>query len=85
MPDFTPSNPGALFSARQLAVITPSDTTDLTNVRALWVGGTGSLVIRALDDSANTTLTITTPGVIIPIFVKRVMAATTATEIVGLY
>lgn len=85
MPDFTPSNPGALFSARKLEVIGPSDTADLTGIRALWIGGTGSLVVRALDDSADTTLTISTPGVIIPIFVKHVMAATTATEIVGMY
>jgi len=85
MPDFTPSNPTALFSARKLVAVTPSDTTDLSGTRALWVGGTGDLIVRALDDSADSTLTISTPGVIIPIFVKHVMAATTATEIIALY
>jgi hypothetical protein len=85
MPDFTPSNPTALFSARKLGSVTPSDTTDLSGVRALWVNGTGNLVLRALDDTTSFTFSITTPGVIVPVFVKHVMAATTATGIIALY
>jgi hypothetical protein len=85
MPDFTPSNPTALFSARKLAAVTPSDTTDLTGCRALWVGGNGNLVVKGLDDSAAVTIVIPTGGVLIPLFASRVMAATTATSIVALY
>jgi len=85
MPDFTPSNPTALFSARRLAAVTPSDSTDLTGVRALWVGGTGNLSIKCVDDNAAVTIAIPNAGVLLPLFVSRVMAATTATSIVALY
>ncbi len=85
MPDFTPSNPTALFSARRLAAVTPSDSTDLTGVRALWVGGTGNLSIKCVDDSAAVTIAIPIGGVLLPVFASRVMAATTATSIVALY
>jgi hypothetical protein len=85
MPDFTPSNPTALFSARRLATVTPSDSTDLTGVRALWVGGTGNLSIKCVDDSAAVTIAIPNAGVLLPLFVSRVIAATTATSIVALY
>lgn len=85
MPDFTPSNPTALFSARRLAAVTPSDSTDLSGVRALWVGGTGNLSIKCVDDSAAVTIAIPNAGVLLPLFVSRVMAATTATSIVALY
>jgi len=85
MPDFTPSNPSALFSARRLVAVTPSDTTDLTNCRALWVGGTGNLSIKCVDDSAAVTIAVPNAGILLPLFVSRVMAATTATSIVALY
>lgn len=84
MPDFTPSNPTALFSARKLVAVTPSDSTDLTGARALWVGGAGVLSVKAIDDSAAVSLTVP-GGVLIPVFPSRVMAATTATLIVALY
>lgn len=84
MPDFTPSNPGALFSARRLAAVTPSDSTDLTGARAIWVGVAGNLVLKGVDDSSAVTLVVPA-GVLIPVFVARVMAATTATSLVALY
>lgn len=85
MPDFTPSNPTALFSARKLAAVTASDSTDLTGCRALWVPTAGNLVLKGVDDSTAVTLVIPTGGVLIPVFVARVMAATTCTSIVALY
>jgi hypothetical protein len=84
MPDFTPSNPSALFSARRLAAVTPSDSTDLTGARAIWVGVAGNLVLKGVDDSSAVTLVVPA-GVLIPVFVARVMAATTATSLVALY
>ena len=84
MPDFTPSNPTALFSARRVAAVTPSDSTDLTGCRALWVPTVGNLVLKGVDDSSAVTLVIPT-GVLIPVFAARVMAATTCTSVVALY
>lgn len=84
MPDFTPSNPSALFSARSVAAVTASDSTDLTG-RALWVGGTGNLVVKGVDNASAVTIVIPAAGVLIPIFASRVMAATTATSIVAFY
>ena len=85
MPDCTPSNPSALFSARKLVAVTPSDTTDLTGCRALWIGGSGTLSIKCVDDTAAVTITVPNTGVLLPLFVSRVMAATTAGNIVALY
>jgi len=84
MPDFTPSNPSALFSARRLAAVTPSDTTDLTNCRALWIGGAGTVSLKCVDDTVAVSLTVPA-GTLLPVFASRVMAATTATLIVALY
>lgn len=84
MPDFTPTNPGAMFPALQLRTVTPSDSTDLSGTRALWVGGAGNLVVMAANDTVAVTLAVPA-GVLIPVFARRVMAATTATLIVALY
>lgn len=84
MPDFTPSNPGALFSAYKLRVVTPSDTTVLTDVRFLWVGGAGIVSVIACNDTAAVNLTVPA-GTLLPIFAIKVMAATTATLIVAFY
>ena len=81
---------GGDFSApsTHVVAVTPSDDTDLTGARALFVGGAGNLAIRTTQGASNTatvTLTGVTAGSIIPIQVTRVMAATTATNIVALY
>lgn len=85
MPDFTPSNPTALFPARSVAAVTPSDSTDLTGCRALWVGASGNLVVKGVDNASAVTIVIPTGGVLIPIFASRVMAATTAGSVVAFY
>ena len=84
MPDFTPTNPGALFSAFKLTAVTPSDSTVLTGVRALWIGGAGTVSVIAADDTSAVSLTVPA-GTLLPIFAKKVMAATTATGIVAFY
>jgi len=68
---------------RQVA-ITPSDTTVYDPpLKALWVGGGGNLSLIASDDTAAVTLVGVNGGQIIPVMAKQVMAATTATSIVG--
>jgi len=84
MPDFTPSNPGALFSALKLTAVTPSDATTLVGVRALWIGGAGVVSVIAANDTAAVSLTVPA-GTLLPIFASKVMAATTATLIVAMY
>lgn len=70
--------------AYRLVAITPSDSTVLTGVRALWVGGAGNLALVAAGDSGTVTVSAVPAGTLLPIAVTKVMAATTATLIVGL-
>lgn len=66
--------------------ITPSDSTDLTGIRAIYVGGAGNLAVRLKRNSGTTiTLTGVTAGSTHELQVTRVMAATTATNLVGYY
>lgn len=66
--------------------ITKSDSTVLSGLRALWIGGAGNVAILASDDSAAVTLTAVPAGTLLPISAKKVMSTnTTATAIVGIY
>lgn len=64
--------------------ITPNDTTELTNVtRALYVGGSGDIVV-VFEDGSEVTLKNLQAGVWHPMRVRQVKATgTTATDIVG--
>lgn len=69
---------------RKLVAITAADA-DLTDTpKAIYVGGAGTLVITAVDDTAAVTLTATA-GSYHPIRAKRIAAASTATGIIGIY
>lgn len=72
--------------ATRAVAVTASDSTDLTGTRGLYVGGAGNVAVRCIH-SPDTTVTLNSvpAGSIIPIQVTRVMAATTATNIVALY
>ena len=65
--------------------VTPSDTTDLGCTRALYIGGTGDLAVRFVGSSTTITFVGVQVGTILSLQVHRVMAATTATDIVALY
>lgn len=87
MSDRFASNADAPFApSRSLAAITPSDGADLpVFAKAIYVGGAGNIVLRAIDDAGNTTLTGVTAGTIIPVRARRVLATgTTATGLVAL-
>lgn len=62
--------------------IAKSDSTE-QNARGLYVGGAGDVVVTNLN---GTTVTFTgvVAGTILPIFAYKVMAATTASNIVGI-
>lgn len=66
--------------------ITPSDTTTFANrPRMVWVGGTGNVVALLAGDTVPVTFTAVPAGVMLPISVSKIMAATSATLLVGLY
>ena len=69
-----------LLQAASVKVITPSDTTDVTalTTRGILVGSNGSVHIRTFDN-VDIDLGNWTKGDLIPIHVKRVLAATNAT------
>jgi len=70
----------------KLAAVTASDATDLTGARALYVGGAGDLALRCIHSPETTVTLVGVPvGSIIPVQVTRVMAASTATNIVAIY
>lgn len=66
--------------------VTPSDTTDLTGCRALFVGGAGTVVVQMLNTQRDAEVSFECPaGTLLPIRVKHVKAATDATLIVALF
>jgi hypothetical protein len=88
-PPSLPSGIDARFSndtdpALRGTAVTPSDST-LLNCRALYIGGTGSVIVQAPDSDATVTYTNVLAGTILPVNARRVMAATSATNIVALY
>jgi len=77
--------------ARGGFAVTKSDVTIFDNegpnhppARALYVDGTGDLVIRFVDGSIVTFVGVPA-GSLLPIHVDQVRAATTATNILGLF
>jgi hypothetical protein len=70
--------------ATTAVAVTPSDSTALTS-RAVWIGGAGNLSVR-LSGATSTTVVFTNipDGSLLPLSVVRIMAATTATNIVVL-
>jgi hypothetical protein len=77
-PSLGAAAPGS-FSA-----VTKSDTTLLpTGVQSLWVGGAGNVVVQGID-GVTATFTAVPAGTLLRGQFTRVMAATTATNIVAL-
>lgn len=72
--------------ATRAAAITTADSDFANGViyRALYVGTGGSVVVRLADDSDNVTLVNVPDGTLLPLAVKRVATATTASNILGL-
>lgn len=65
--------------------VTPADS-NVGPYRGIYVGGTGNLVVIMADDDTGTPVTFTSvpTGSLLPIAVRQIRAATTATNIVGL-
>jgi hypothetical protein len=89
MPGGTPviDNSRADFTAPAVgaAAVTPDTSNDLPRypARALYIGGTGNLVVDLAEGQTVTFNAV--PVGIFPVAVKRVRATSTATNIVALY
>lgn len=81
--------PGGDAPALNAVEVTPDDDTDLQpSARALWIGGTGDLtVIMAGERDDNVTVTFSgiADGTWMPVQVRRVMEATSASDIVAVF
>lgn len=65
--------------------VTPSDSTTLAGVRALYIGGAGNVTVMPFGSGTAVTLVGAAAGQIIPVRCTKVMATnTTATSIVAL-
>jgi hypothetical protein len=77
------ANEGSTDSASGGADVTPSNSTELTGVRGLWIG-TGGNVALTLDD-VNVILKNVADGTLLPVAPTKVRSTgTTATDIVAL-
>lgn len=74
----------ATVAAHGARAVTPSDATVLEVTRGLFIGTTGDVAVTMADGQAVTFVNLAS-GIILPIQVTKVMAATTASDILALY
>lgn len=71
--------------AANATAVTANDTTVLTGVRGLYVGGAGNVAVRFPGNPTAVTFSNVPAGSVLAIQVERVMSTnTTATDIVAL-
>ena len=82
----------AVYGASKGVVITPADNTEIPGTRGIYIGGTGNLTVKFVDNGdptvAGGTVVISAipAGTILPFQVNCINStATTATLIVALY
>lgn len=84
--EFSTTPDGPMDPARNASAVTPHATNPLANVtKGLYVGGTGDIACRLVDDSADVTFVGVPAGSILPIRVSHVRDTSTADDIVALY
>ena len=72
--------------AARAAAVSPSDSTVLSGVRGLYVGGAGNVALKTKASDTAVTFTGVLAGSILPVRATQVMSTnTTATNIVALY
>ena len=62
------------FPASGAAAVTPSDSTEL-NCRALYIGGTGSVVVQMPNRDVSVTFSGVLAGTILPVSARRRLGA----------
>lgn len=80
------ARPGLIGPCENVAIVTPSDGSDLSNTtRALFVGGAGDVKVTT-KGGQTVTLAGVAAGSVLPLRVERVWATgTTATNIAALW
>ena len=81
--EYDTSSPGLIGPARRLFTITPADADLSYDTRAIWIGGTGTLVVTDLFGNV-VTISAIPAGTLLPICARRIALASTATLVVGL-
>ncbi len=77
---------GVLAPPRRSFDVVPHATNPLPHVtRSVYVGGTGTLVVRMVDDTTDRTLANVAEGLEQSLQVSHVRDTSTATNIVGFY
>lgn len=65
--------------------ITPDDNTNLPRLtRGIYVGGSGDLTVE-MERGEQVTFTSVPAGALLPLQLRKVTTATTATSLIGLY
>lgn len=81
--------PNLISPARDAAAIVPSPSALSQPTRALWIGTAGDVVVEMMGYNGNPGATVTLAGVqagtVLPIRATKVLAATSAGGIVGLW
>lgn len=77
-------NVNSTVSAFKAIAVTPSDSTEIRNTRALYIG-TGGDVVVTMATGGDATFKNVPEGTILPVQVIKVKSATTASDIVALY
>lgn len=89
MPDrFQMQSDEVFYQARRVVAVSPSDSTDLTDIpKALWVSVAGTVTICGADDSSDTGVSLgsLSIGTLIPVRARRVKSTGTTATVVALY
>jgi len=81
---FSQSDVATQSPASSAFAITPGDEEFSVVTRGVFVGGAGSVVAQLVGDSSTVTFAGVPAGAVLPIRAKKVTAASTATNMVGL-
>ena len=71
-------------AATEAIAITPADT-DITATRGIYVGGAGDVAVRMNKGKNTVTFKNVPAGTILPVQADRILAATSATDIVAMW
>jgi len=74
----------ATVSAHGAVAVTPNDSTELPVTRALFIGTSGDVEV-VMADGQHVTFVNIANATMLPIQVQKVMALTTASDILALY